>query len=125
MSAPPDVDPTIWVLIVTNFAESFLGLVITAISYHSYRLNEDKRSLLTATVGFGLLTLGTMVAPAYQLGILGSHLIPTSDNVLLQIAEAAIISLGFAVLFVSIYRYSSGYRRHRITLTELEEDFSE
>lgn len=123
MTTPADVEPAIWFLIVTNFLEVFLGLVITVISYYAYRSNGWQTSLRNATAGFGLITLGAAIEPAYQLGVVGTHVLASDQNVGLQIVEAVVISLGFALLFFSIYRYSSRSRRHRITLTDIDEEF--
>lgn len=125
MTAPADIETAVWVLIVTNFFEFFLGFVITGISYFAYRANRHKTSLRNATAGFGLITIGTAVEPAYQMGIVGTHVLASDQNLGLQIVEGGLVSLGFAVLFFSIYRYSSRSRRQRITLSDLDDEFLE
>lgn len=123
MTVSPELAPEIWIMFAVNFFASFLGLFITGISYFGYRSNDRKPSLRNATIGFGLITLGTVVEPAYQLGIVGTHVLASNQNVPLQIAEASLTSLGFAVLFLSIYRYSSRSSHQRITVSELDDEF--
>lgn len=104
----------VWTLIAVNFLGVLLGTVITALSYVAYRSNDQKKSLRNATIGFGLLTGGTTVEPVYQLGIVGTHVLASEQNVPLQIIEATMISTGFLVLFFSIYKYRA--RTQRITV---------
>lgn len=113
----------IWALIAVNFLGFILGTVVTGISYYAYRSNDRKESLRNATVGFGLLTLGTAVEPAYQLGVEGTHVLVTEQNIWLQVLEGSVFSLGFLVLFFSIFRYGSRVNRHSIAVTEVEEGF--
>lgn len=123
MSLPPDGGLEIWLLLVVNFFEAVLGLFLTVLSYHAYRSNDRKPSLRNATLGFGSITLGTATEPAFQLGIVGTHVLASDQNVPLQIAEAALISLGFTLLFLAIYRYGSRSRRQRITVSDIDDEF--
>lgn len=50
-----------------------------------------------------------------QLGIVGTHVLASEQNVPLQILEASAISTGFLVLFFSIFRYRT--RRQRISVS--------
>lgn len=122
MSSGVDGALEVWVLVFVNFLGFFLGTAITGISYIAYRFKNPRPSLRNATIGFGLLTLGTAIEPMYQLGVKGSHVLASGHNLRLQILEGAVISLGFLVLFFSIYRYSARSRRRTITLSGAPDD---
>lgn len=111
----------VWLLIAVNFFGFFLGAVITGVSYLAYRSSGRDTSLRNVTVGFGLITLGTAVEPLYQLGIAGTHVLASDQNIGLQILEGTVISLGFLLLFFSIYRYSSRSRRRTITVSGVDD----
>lgn len=112
----------VWALVGVNFLGCFLGAIITAVSYYAYRSGEPNPSLRNATAGFGLLTLGIAIEPIYQVGVEGTHVLASDQNVTLQLVEGAVISLGLLVLFASIYRYSSRSRRRTVTVTGVDDD---
>lgn len=117
--------PEVWVLVAVNFFEFFLGLVMMGVSFLAYWRNGRKPALRNATAGFGLLTLGTVVEPVYQLGFVGTTVLASDRNVVLQIAEGALISLGFLVLFFSIYRYRSRSERRTIPISGVDDGLFE
>lgn len=104
-----------------NFFGFLLGAIITGVSYVAYRSHNERTSLRNATVGFGLITLGTAVEPIYQLGIVGTHVLASNRNIPLQIFEGSLISLGFLVLFFSVYRYSARTTRQQITVSGVDD----
>lgn len=91
----------VWALIAVNFTGFFLGAILTTVSYYAYRSGEKKTSLQKATAGFGLLTIGTAIEPVYQVGIEGTHVLASDNNITLQLIEGSVISLGLLVLFFS------------------------
>lgn len=111
----------VWVLVLVNFLGFILGAVVTALSYYAYRAKKRDPSLRNATIGFALLTVGTAVEPAYQLGVNGTRALATERNLGLQILAGGLVSLGFLVLFLSIYGYSS-HRRQQITVNGVDDD---
>ena len=115
----------VWALVAVNFLGFFLGAIITTLSYYAYRTNETKTSLRNVTVGFALLTLGIAIEPLYQLGIEGTHVLASNQNITLQLIEGTVISLGLLVLFFSIYNYSSRSQRQRITIDGVDDDLFE
>jgi hypothetical protein len=115
----------VWLLIVVNFLGFILGTVITGISYYAYRMGDGKTSLRNATVGFGLITLGVAIEPIYQLGIEGTYVLASEQNVTLQAIEGTILSLGFLVLFFSIYRYRPRSRRQKISVDGVNDELFE
>lgn len=121
------VSPTveIWLLIAVNFLGFILGTIITSLSYYAYRSGERNVSLRNATVGFGLLTLGMAMEPAYQIGLQRTHVLASEQNVTLQVLEGFVFALGFLILFLSIYKYSSTSRRRTITSNGVDDDLFE
>lgn len=114
----------VWLLILVNFLGFILGIVITGVSYYAYRSSQN-RSLRNATIGFGLITLGTAIEPIYQLGIAGTHVLASDQNIALQLLEGTVIVSGFLFLFFSIYRYRSGSGRQTITVNGVDDDLFE
>lgn len=115
----------VWTLVAVNLLGVLLGTVITGLSYVAYRSNGRKKALRNATLGFGLLTAGTTVEPAYQLGIVGTHVLASEQNIPLQILEASMISAGFLVLFFSIYKYRTRNQRISVSQEDLLTDQKE
>lgn len=107
----------VWLLIAVNFFGFFLGAIITGVSLYAYRSQERNTSLRNATIGFGFITLGTAIEPIYQLGVAGTYVLASDQNIALQITEGTLIALGFLFLFFSIYRYRSQSNRQTITVS--------
>lgn len=115
----------VWALIAVNFLGFFLGAIITGLSYYAYRGGEKRTSLRNATIGFGLLTLGIAIEPVYQVGVEGTHVLASDQNITLQLIEGAVISMGLLVLFFSIYRYSSRSQRQTVTVNGVDDELFE
>lgn len=115
----------VWALVAVNFFGFFLGAIITGVSCYAYRRSAQKTSLRNATIGFGLLTLGIAIEPAYQVGVEGTHVLASDQNITLQLIEGAVISLGFLVLFFSIYRYSTRSHRQTVTINGVDDELFE
>lgn len=122
MSSHLDTAVEVWALFAVNFLGFLLGALITTLSYLAYRSSDGKTALRNATVGFALLTIGTAVEPIYQLGIERSHVLASDQNIMLQLTEGVVISLGFLVLFFSIYRYSRYSTRQTVTVSGIDDD---
>jgi hypothetical protein len=80
-----------------------LSLGLTVISFQAYRKNGSER-LQYAFVGFAFISMGVAVTNLNtQLLVAGS--VETSGNFLLfQIAETVPFSVGFAMIYLSLYR---------------------
>lgn len=115
----------IWALIAVNFLGFFLGAIITSLSYYAYRSSDRKTSLRNATIGFGLLTLGIAIEPVYQVGVEGTHVLASDQNITLQLIEGAVISLGLLVLFFSIYKYRTRSHRQTVTINGVDDELFE
>lgn len=115
----------VWALIAVNFIGFFLGVIITGLSCYAYRSSEKNTSLRNATMGFGMLTVGIAIEPVYQLGIEGTHVLASDQNITLQLIEGTVISLGLLILFFSIYRYRSRSRRQTVTVNGVDDELFE
>jgi len=72
-----------------------LGGLITYLAFKAYR-RTDSRSLLALTTGFGIVTVGTLLAGvADQVGANGFRL-----GLLI---ESSLVAVGFAVIVYSLY----------------------
>lgn len=115
----------VWAIVAVNFPGFFLGVIITGLSYHAYQAGDNDSSLRNATVGFGFITLGIVIEPLYQLGIEGTHVFASEQNITLQLVEAAVFSTGLLILFFSIYRYNSHSKRQTITVSGIDDELFE
>lgn len=115
----------VWALVAVNFLGCFLAAILTTLSYYAYRTGDRRPSLRDATVGFGLLTLGVSIEPLYQLGVEGTHVLASDQNITLQLIEGAVVSLGLLVLFSSIYRYGARSERRTVTVRGVDDDLFE
>lgn len=100
MSEPPEL----WTFVISNVVVFVLGGALTALSYRAYR-RLDRPPLRTAAVGFGVITLGTLVEAVYELGIRGSYHLTGREMLALHTVEGAFIAAGLAALFYSLLNY--------------------
>jgi hypothetical protein len=84
-----------WFATITKGAALVLGVFIVYLAYTGFRRNRS-RPLLFVTIGFALITGGT-VAEGILYVLLGSQLLAAIT------AGTAITVLGFAVIIYSIY----------------------
>lgn len=115
MAEPPEL----WTFAIANLLTFGLGVVLTGLSYHAYRVNSYNPSFRRATIGFGLLTLGMVVEPAYQLGIRGDYRLGGRELLALQTIEGVLLGVGLGMLFYSIYRHNRRSERTRRDAAEL------
>jgi hypothetical protein len=101
-----------WTFVFMNFMMFGFGIVLTGLSFLAYRADMSSRSLRNATIGFASLTVGGLVAPAYQLGVKGANQLEESELLVLQSIEGLFLAGGLGLLFYSIYRYSDTADRH-------------
>lgn len=115
----------VWLLIAVNFLGFILGTFITSVSYYAYRSSDENTSLRNATVGFGLLTVGTAIEPTYQLWVHGSPVLTNEEYITIQVVEGIVIASGFFILFFSIYKYNSNTSRYKLTTNGIDSDLPE
>lgn len=104
MAEPPEF----WTYVLANFTVFGFGVVLTGLSFFAYRADPSRRSLRLATLGFGLLTVGGLVAPTYQLAIKGQYTLGGRELLAVQSVEGLFLAAGLGMLFWSVYRYSEG-----------------
>lgn len=118
MAEPPEF----WTFAIANLVTFGLGFILTGLSYYAYRANGQHRSFRSATIGFGLLTLGMAVEPAYQVGIRGDYNLGGRELLALQTIEGVLLGVGLGMLFYSIYRHNRGGQRPERHTTEYIQD---
>lgn len=96
---------------VANLLLFAFGSLITGLSFLAYRSSGGTRSFRHSTIGFGLITLGGVIEPVYQLGVQRDPEISAQELLQLQALEGILIAGGLAFLFFSIYRYARGTTR--------------
>lgn len=111
-----------WTYVLTNFMMFGFGLMLTGLSYFAYRTDKTRFALRNATIGFGLLTIGGLVAPLYQIGYKTQYQLDGRELLAIQSVEGLFLAAGLGMLFYSIYRYSnSGEYQHVDTFETIEE----
>lgn len=100
MSEPPEL----WVFALSNVLVLALGGLLAALSLRAY-LRFDRGPLGVAALGFGLITVGSLVEVVYEVGIRGSFFLTQRELLTLHSVEGVLIALGLAALFYSIRRY--------------------
>lgn len=99
MSEPPEL----WTFVFANLFVFGFGATLTTLSYYAYRQNNRSTSFRLSTIGFGILTIGGVVEPIYQLGIRGDYMISGRELLALQSMENMFFAVGLGFLFYSIY----------------------
>lgn len=97
MSEPPEL----WAYLLSNAVVLLLGGALATISFLAYR-RSGQRSFRDAAAGFGLITLGSLVEAAYELGIRGSYHISGKELLVLHTVEGVFIAVGLGALFYSL-----------------------
>lgn len=106
MAEPPEL----WTFLLANLFVFGFGATLTTLSYYAYRTNDRRSSFRLSTIGFGILTLGGVVEPLYQLAYKGDYNISGRELLALQTMEGAFVALGLGLLFYSIYIHNSQSR---------------
>lgn len=110
-------------VVFVNSVLFLFGVGITALSFLAYRSSGGVRSFGFSTVGFGLVTLGGVTEPVYQLVVRGDYAISGAELLQLQTLEGVLMAAGFACLFASIYGYAPGSTRADAPSREDFEEF--
>ena len=91
----PHETTTMSLIIAFKTLTLVLGGLITYLSLKAYRRTQA-RSLAALAVGFGIITLGTLVAGAVDQLL-------AADFLLGLLVKSALITLGFGVIVYSLY----------------------
>lgn len=100
MSNPPEF----WAYMLSNGLVLVLGGVLVVLSGAAYR-RTGRRPFAYASVGFALLTFGSVVEAIYELGIRRSFDLAERELLALHAVEGLVVAVGLAVLFYSLRRY--------------------
>lgn len=103
MAEPPEL----WTFVLANLFVFGFGATLTGLSYWAYRSNASNPSFRYSTIGFGILTLGGIVEPIYQLGLRGDYMISGRELLALQTMEGVFVAAGLGLLFYSIYVHNT------------------
>lgn len=116
--------PELWAFVLANISLFVVSSVLTALSYLAYRRNDRQSSYKFASIGFGLVVLGGVVEPLYQLVVRGDYNITGGELLLLQTGEGLLIASGLAILFYAITRHTPASSKSDGEQTAATEDFT-
>lgn len=91
------------VLGLTRLVLFGLSLGLTIISFRAYNSNGGER-LQYAFIGFAFISMGVAVTNLNTQLIVAGSVDPSGDFVLFQIAETVPFSVGFLMIYLSLYR---------------------
>jgi uncharacterized membrane protein len=98
------VDPTLWMLVISNLFVFAVGGALTYLSFQARR-RVEKSNLNYTILGFGLVTLSTIAEVIYAPAIIGVYEISGSTLLILYTIESLLIGLGLGSIYYSV-RYS-------------------
>lgn len=101
MAEPPEF----WLFVASNLLVLVLGGVLTALSLAALRRSPGNPAFRGAVVGFGAITVGTIVEGVYELGIRDSYHLGGRELLVLHSVEGILIAAGLAALFYSLRQY--------------------
>lgn len=110
MAEPPEL----WTFLFANLFVFAFGATLTTLSYYAFRVNDREPSFRLSTFGFGVLTVGGVVEPVYQLGIKGDYSVSGRELLALQSIEGVFIAVGFGLLFYSIYIHDTATKKTHV-----------
>lgn len=96
--------PELWAFLLSNALVLVLGGILAGLSGAAYR-RDGRRSFGLAAIGFGLVTMGSMVEAVYELGIRQSFALGQQELLALHAVEGIVIACGLAALFYSLEQY--------------------
>lgn len=111
--------PELWAFVLANVGLFVVSSVLTGLSYLAYRREDGRPAFKFASIGFGLVVLGGLVEPLYQLVVRGDYNITGSELLFLQAGEGVLITAGLGILFYAITRHTTDTERKTAT-----EDFT-
>lgn len=118
------VKPELWTFVLANVGLLIVSRVLTGLSYLAYRRNDRQSSYKFASIGFGLVVLGGLIEPLYQLVVRGDYNITGGELLLLQTGEGLLIASGLALLFYAITRHTTVPSGADVERTGATQDFT-
>lgn len=116
--------PELWAFVLANTGLFIVSSVLTGLSYLAYRRNDRQSSYKLASIGFGLVVLGGLVEPLYQLIVRGDYSLSGSELLLLQSGEGFLIASGLGILFYAITRHTTASSEDDGEQTAATKDFT-
>lgn len=116
--------PELWAFILANIGLFIASSVLTVLSYLAYRRNDQQSSYKLSSIGFGLIVLGGLVEPLYQLIVRGDYNLSGGELLLLQSGEGLLIASGLGILFYAITRHTRASSEDNGEQTAATEDFT-
>lgn len=101
MAEPPEF----WLFVASNLVVLLLGGILTVLSATALRRSPGNQAFRGAVVGFGAITLGTVVEAIYELGIRKSYHLGGRELLFLHTVEGVLVAIGLAALFYSLQQY--------------------
>ena len=95
------VDPTLWMLVISNLFVFAVGGALTYLSLQARR-RVEKSNLNYTILGFGLVTLSTVAEVIYAPAIIGVYEISGSTLLILYTIESLLIGLGLGSIYYSV-----------------------
>lgn len=96
--------PEFWAYVLSNVLVLVLGTTLSGLSAAAYR-RAGRTPFALAAVGFGAITLGSLIEAIYELGIRRSFALTERELLALHAIEGLVIAVGLATLFYSLRRY--------------------
>lgn len=98
------IEVEVWMFVASNLLVFAVGGILTVLSYRAQR-RFDQKSLRYTTLGFGLITVSTVVEAFYAPGMIDTG--PLTENQLLALytIESVLIGLGLASIAYSVLQY--------------------
>lgn len=96
--------PSLWGLYLSNGLLFVLGGVLMVLSLLAYR-REQHRTFVWAILGFGLISVGSVIELVYQLWIKSPYYLSGMELIQLQAIEKLVIAAGLFMLIYSLVRH--------------------
>lgn len=97
----------LWAYLLSNTGAIVAGGLLTGLSVLAYRRNPGRPSYRFASLGFGLILLGTLIDPVFLFRMsVGRHLTIT-ELLALQFSEDILFAAGLGALFYAIVHHGS------------------
>jgi len=112
-------------VVIANVLVFALGLLLTALSFRAYRSDAQNTGFLETTLAFLLITLGSVLAPVYEFGIVHDYNLTPDELLRVQLFEGIAITLGLAVLLYSIWKHRTHSRDATLRSTTYRVDSRE
>lgn len=89
--------------IFVNILTLVFGGILSILSYRAYSRRKI-RSFKIATIGFVVITIGSIIEAIYEIGIRRSFELTGKELIILHSLESLLLAIGLGLLFYSITR---------------------